>query len=94
MRVLVVLSEPVDADGIRERCAAHLVQGHEVAICRVLGGPVTLRATLEAQRQITAALRIGLGGAAENIAVFVVTASAGDEVADCARAWGATEVET
>src|SRR5689334_13368838 len=94
MRVLVVLSDAVDVDTIRQRCAAHVAQGHELAICFVLSAPTTLQATLETQRKLTAALRIVLGAAAETIAVFVVTAVAGDEVADCARAWGATDVET
>jgi len=48
---------------------------------------------LLAQRRITAALRRTLDGSAEKIPVFVVSGERGDDIDDCARAWGATEVE-
>jgi len=94
MRVLVVLTDPVDSDALRERFMALVVAGEEVAVCYTLYSQPTLQATLDAQRKITAALRRALGGSAESIPVFVVCAGDRDGIADCAREWGATEVQT
>ncbi|HEX6277248.1 MAG TPA: hypothetical protein VFZ53_29605 [Polyangiaceae bacterium] len=95
MRVLVVLAEPDVSRATRERCSALLAEGREVAVCHVLNSSSKgLQAHLEAQRKITAALRRALEGGAENIPVFVITGEVGDGVEDCARAWGATDVQT
>jgi hypothetical protein len=55
---------------------------------------VTLKAELDAQRKVTAALRRALDGSAESIAVFVVSRADRDAVVECAKEWGATEVRT
>jgi hypothetical protein len=94
MRVLVVLVEPIAADGIRERCSSLVADGHEVAVCYVLPVPPSLKASLDAQRRITADLRRALSNSAESIPVFVVTGADGDGVDECATAWGATDVST
>jgi hypothetical protein len=94
MRVLVVLADPIAPHGIRQRCSALVAGGHEVAICYVLPPPPSLKASLEAQRRITADLRQALASSAESIPVFVVSGSAGDGIDDCARDWGATDVHT
>ena len=92
MRTLVVLSDPIVAETIRERCSALIADGHEVAVCYVLASQPGLRASLDAQRRITVELRHALETSAETIPVFVVSGLDGDGVDDCARAWGATDV--
>lgn len=57
-----------------------------------MASQVTLQATLDAQRKVTAALRRALEGAAETIPVFVVSQAQGDGIVECSREWGATEV--
>jgi hypothetical protein len=93
MRVLVVLPVPDVSDSVRKRCAEHLAGGREIAVCHVLRGESGLSASLEAQRKITSALRRALESAAETIPVFVLTGGDGDAIEDCARAWGATDVQ-
>jgi hypothetical protein len=94
MRVLVVLSNPVEAGLVRHRCEGLVAEGHDLAVCYVMASQVTLKAALDAQRKVTAALRRALEGSAENIPVFVVSQVDGDGIAECAREWGATEVRT
>jgi hypothetical protein len=94
MRVLVVLSEPDLSKTLRERCSALIAEGREVAVCHVVGKQAGLEGLLEAQRKITTALRRALEASAEAIPVFVLTGEDGDGVDDCARAWGATDVQT
>jgi hypothetical protein len=86
---MVVLSESLGAEGIKERCAPLLKDGHEIAICCALAPEMNLQASLEIQRRITTALRQVLETSAEAIPIFVVTGEAGDGVEECARAWGA-----
>lgn len=93
MRAFVVLSEPIRADTIRARCSALVADGHEVAVCYVLPVEAGLQASLEAQRKITTELRRALDASAESIPVFVVSGLDGDGVDECARAWGATDVQ-
>jgi hypothetical protein len=45
-----------------------------------------------AQRAITTAMRLVFGERAESIAIFVASSRKGQGIAECARAWGATEV--
>lgn len=63
----------------------------ELAICQVLPAPSFPR-MLEAQQLLTTTLRQALGERAETVPVFVVTGGPGDDVEDCATAWGATSV--
>jgi hypothetical protein len=93
MRTLVVLSDPIEAETIRRRCAGLLAGGHEIAVCYVLSPQAGLQASLEAQRRITMELRHALETSAETIPVFVISGLEGDRIDDCARAWGATDVE-
>lgn len=90
MRVLVVLAEPADGDTLRDRCSPLIATGHEIAICCVLPPLTSLVASLDAQRRVTAQLRRAFNGSAEKIAVFVATREGVDE---CAREWGATDVQ-
>ena len=92
MRVLVALSEPVEADVVRQRCERLVAEGHDLAVCYIMASQVTLSATLDAQRKVTAALRRALEGSAESIPVFVVSQDDGQGIVECAREWGATEV--
>ena len=92
MRTLIVLSDPIEAETIRQRCSVLIADGHELALCYVLPRQADLRASLQAQRRITMELRRALETTAETIPVFVVSGLAGDDVNDCARAWGATDV--
>ena len=95
-RILVVLRGPIEIDQLRRRWAAALagVSGpYELAVCLVLGeGDDGLRHAVRAQRDLTAALRVAVGTAAETIAVFVASERDGYGVDDCARDWGATVV--
>lgn len=93
MRVLVILPDCVELDAIRQRCGGLVAQGHDLAVCCVLASQATLTAALDAQRRITALLRRALDKSAEAIPVFVVSQGDRDAVDDCARAWGATEVQ-
>jgi hypothetical protein len=93
VRTLVVLRDPIAASAIRERCAALVGAGKEVALCYVLPAELGLRASLAVQRRITSELRQALETSAEAIPVFVVSGAQGDSVDDCARAWGATDVQ-
>jgi len=93
MRTLVVLSDPIESQTIRERCSVLIAGGHEVALCYVLPRQAGLNASLEVQRRITTELRHALETSAEKIPVFVVSGLDGDGVDDCARAWGATDVK-
>jgi hypothetical protein len=92
MRVLVVLAGSVELGVIEQRCAGVVGDGHEVAICYRFPSEVALPRILDAQREVTAALRRVFGQAAEAIPVFVATNADGDRVEDCAAAWGATDV--
>jgi hypothetical protein len=94
MRILLVLKEPLETDPLGHRCRALVREGHDLAICYVLGPDATLRMVLGAQRRITALLREALRDEAEMIPVFAVTEKDGDTVEECARAWGAAEVKT
>jgi hypothetical protein len=94
MRVLVAFSDPVEADVVRQRCGGLVAEGHDLAVCYVMASQVTLKAALDAQRKVTAALRRALEGSAETIPVFVVSQADGDGIVECAREWGATEVRT
>lgn len=94
MRVLVVLSGSLEPGELEQRCAPAVGEGKALAVCFRFASGVDLRATLEAQREVTAALRLAFGGAAESIPVFVATDSDGERVEDCAQAWGATDVLT
>jgi hypothetical protein len=93
VRTLVVLCDPIEANAIRERCSALIEAGQEVALCYVLPAGFGLHASLEVQRRITSELREALESSAEAIPVFVVSGAHGDSVDDCARAWGATDVQ-
>lgn len=95
-RILVVLRGAIEIETLRRRCTAALagVTGpHELAVCHVLTeGEDGLGRGVRAQRALTAALRLAVGSAAENIAVFVASERDGYGVDDCARDWGATVV--
>jgi hypothetical protein len=93
VRTLVVLRDPIGANAIRERCSSLIEAGQEVALCYVLPGGSGLRASLEIQRRITSELREAFETSAEAVPVFVVSGADGDSVDDCARAWGATDVQ-
>jgi hypothetical protein len=94
MRVLVVLPESVTEDAVRQRCLPHVRQGHDLAVCYVAAAHTSLLDTLDVQRKVTSVLRQVLDGSAEQVPVFVVTQRAGDDIEECARNWGATEVTT
>lgn len=95
-RILVVFRGAIDVDVLRERCTSDVVRNagdHLLAVCHVLDdGCDGLHHCVQAQRALTAALRIALGVAAENVAVFVASDRDGYRVDDCAREWGATVV--
>ena len=93
MRVLVVLQDPIATESIQERCSQLIAEGHEIAVCHVLPAGEGLRASLETQRKITMELRVAFGASAEAIPVFVISGLDGDGVDDCAREWGATDVQ-
>lgn len=92
MRVLVVISEPLVAAAMKERCGRLVSEGHEIAVCYPLAPLTNLPTSLGIQRRIASALREGLDKSAEQIPIFVVTGAPGDGVEECARAWGATDV--
>ena len=93
-RILVVLRGPVDTDVVRRRCTLDVAGPYEMAICHVLpAGEDGVRESLQAQREITAALRAVMGRKAETIAVLVVSERPGYGVDECARDWGATVVD-
>jgi hypothetical protein len=92
MRVLVVLSGPVEASAVQARCAATMEEGHELALCYVLSTHPDLRVVITLQQELTAILRRLLGASAEKIPVFVATNVEGDRVEDWADAWDATDV--
>lgn len=92
-RILVCVSDPNDVEAVHRRRILGVAEGHEMAICYVSPrATITLAESLDAQRLITVGLRRLLGDLAEAIPVFVVTDAEGDRCADCAKAWGATEV--
>ena len=92
-RILVVLRGPIDVGTVRRRCALTVTGPYEMAVCHVLpAGHDGIRDSLHAQKQITAALRVVLGGRAENVAVLVASDRLGEGVDECAKEWGATLV--
>jgi hypothetical protein len=91
MRVLVVISGPVEATAIQARCAAPMEEGHELALCYVASAP-DLRVAINVQQELTATLRRMFGAMAEKIPVFVASDADGDRVEDWAQAWDATDV--
>jgi hypothetical protein len=93
MRILVVLTDADPKDGVRERFAALLSEHHEVAACKVAPELTSLSESLDVQRRTSSMLRHLLGDPAENIAVFAISGRPGDNVEDCAREWGASEVQ-
>lgn len=93
MRVLVVFEDPMATESAQNRCAPLIAGGHEIAVCYVLPAGAGLRASLDAQRKITMDLRRAFGASAEAIPVFVISGLEGDTVDECARAWGATDVQ-
>jgi hypothetical protein len=92
-RILVVLRGPIDIGAVRRRCALDVTGPYEMAVCHVLpAGHDGIRDGLHAQKEITAALRVVLGGRAENVAVLVASERQGEGVDECAKEWGATLV--
>jgi hypothetical protein len=94
-RVLIVLRGALDREALRQRYAAVANDGADVAVCLVLPNDASsLRDGLQAQRDMTSTLRDVLGESAEDVAVLVASDEDGYGVADCAREWGATEVDS
>lgn len=100
-RILVVLRGPVNADVLGRRCSLealeelHANEPYELAICLVLPeGRDGILDSVQAQREITAALRVVLGSRAETVAVLVASDRKDYDADACAREWGATVVST
>jgi hypothetical protein len=93
MRILVVLTDADPKHVVRERFAALLSAHHVLAACLVAPELGSFPEGLEVQRRVSTMLRYLLGASAENIAVFVISGRPGDNVEDCALAWGASEVQ-
>jgi hypothetical protein len=92
-RVLLVLRGPIDVETVKLRCGPLFAEEAELAVCYQLPqGSHGFHDMLSAQRTMTGALRQACGSRAESIAIFAITEREGDRVEDCARAWGATEV--
>lgn len=92
-KILLVLHEPANVERIREGIARADADNAELALCRVLSSSEEgFPASLRTQQALTATLRSALGERAEEVAIFVVTGTPGDQIEDCARAWEATVV--
>jgi hypothetical protein len=93
-RVLIVVRGAFEPEALRRRYSAVANDGARVAVCLVLPSEASsLRDGLQAQRDMTSALRDALGESAEEVAVFVASDEEGYGIGDCAREWGATEVD-
>lgn len=91
----MVLRGEIDAERLAQRweALAPATSDEQWAICYQLPpGQDGLVESLDAQRALTKALREAQGAAAERVPVFVACERDGERLADCARAWGATEV--
>lgn len=94
-RILLVLRGEIDSELLvrRYRDLPPSPRDALVAICYQLPpGHDGLIESLNAQRALTTALRAAQGAEAEQVPVFVACERDGERLADCARAWGATEV--
>ena len=88
-KVLVALRSPEDVDAMRLGAKISRDRGAVMAVCQVREHGDDGRSDLALQRRITAMLRATLGSFAEDVAVFVVGDTRGDDRASVAATWGA-----
>jgi len=94
-RILVTMRGQIDEQSVRSWAAGIPVDETHIAVCYELEpGADGLEDGLAAQRALTEVLRHVHGSRAEAIAIFVSSTRDGESVAECASAWGATEVRT
>ena len=78
-KVLVALSSPDDVEAMRLGAKVTRDRGATMAVYQVRAHGSDGRSDLALQRRITAQLRATLGAFAEDVAVFVVGESRGDD---------------
>lgn len=93
-KVLVALRSPDDVDAMRLGAKVSRDRGAEMAVYQVREHGSDGRADLLLQRRITAMLRATLGTYAENVAVFVVGETRGDDPETVAAIWDADVLVT
>jgi hypothetical protein len=89
VRVLVALHSPDDVEAMRLGAKYSRETSAELAVCQVRPRHADSRSDLALQRRITNVLRATLGSIAEDVAVFVVGDSLGDDLASVASSWSA-----
>jgi hypothetical protein len=87
--VLVALRSADDTEAMRLGAKVSRERGAEMAVLKVRSQGEDSRSDLVLQRRITIALRATLGSFAEDVAVFVVGDSLGDDLAAVASNWHA-----
>lgn len=89
VRVLVALRSADDAASMRLGAKISRERSAEMAVCQVRPRDDDSRSDLIVQQRITITLRATLGTVAEDVAVFVVGESSGDDLASVAKNWQA-----
>jgi hypothetical protein len=87
--VLVALRSSEDTAAMRLGAKLSRECSAEMAVCQVRPRDSDSRSDLVVQQRITVALRATLGTIAEEVAVFVVGESRGDDLATVAKIWDA-----
>jgi hypothetical protein len=100
-RILVVVRGPIDSEALGRCCKLEVLERlrenepYEMAICLVLPeGRDGIHDSIQAQREVTTALRGLMGSRAETVAVLVASDRHGYDADACAHEWGATMVWT
>lgn len=88
-KVLVALRSPDDLEAIRLGAKIMRERGATMAVCQVRGRDDDPRSDLALQRRITSRLRATLGAIAEEVPVFVIGGTRGDDLASIAKTWNA-----
>lgn len=88
-KVLVALRSPDDVEAILLGAKIMRERGASMAVCQVRARGDDGRSDLALQRQITSRLRATLGTLAEEVPVFVIGESLGDDLASIAKTWDA-----
>lgn len=89
MKVLVAMRSLDDVEAIRLGATVARERGAMMAVCQVRPRGDDGRSDLAIQRRTTAVLRRTLGSFADEIAVFVVGETHGDDLASVAATWDA-----
>ena len=88
-KVLVALHSPDDVEAMRIGATVARERRAAMAVCQVRPLPSDGRSDLALQRRITLALRSTLGSVADEVAVFIVGGTRGDDLASIASTWDA-----